>query len=81
MSDFSSGVKRYIKAQAVVEVNFPVDWRDRAEIACKHCQFYVRATQRCGLNQQIVNYPDNFIGYDCPLVPVDEKEEETDEIS
>ena len=78
MSDFSSGVKRYIKAHAVVEVNFPVDWRDRAEIACKHCQFYVRATQRCGLNQQIVNYPDNYIGHECPLVPIEE--EETDEV-
>ena len=80
MANFDSGVKRYIKARAVVEVNFPVDWRDRAEIACKHCQFYVRATQRCGLNQQIVNYPDSYIGYECPLKAIDEKEEETDEV-
>lgn len=80
MANFDSGVKRYIKARAVVEVNFPVDWRDRAEIACKHCQFYVRATQRCGLNQQIVNYPDSYIGYECPLVAIDEKEEGTDEV-
>ena len=76
MSDFSSGVARYIKARAVVEVNFPVDFKGRSEIACKHCQFYVRATQRCGLNQAVVNYPDYFIGYDCPLEPIEEGEEE-----
>ena len=72
MSDFSSGVKRYIKARAVVEVNFPVDWRDNAEIACKHCNFFVRATQRCGLTQQIVNYPERYIGVCCPLEEVTE---------
>ena len=73
MSDFSSGVKRYIKARAVVEVNFPVDWRDKEEVACKHCQFYVRATQRCGLNQEVVNYPEYYVGYECPLEPVEEE--------
>lgn len=72
MADFTSGVKRYIKARAVVEVGFPVDWRDNAEIACKHCPFYVRATQRCGLNQQIVNYPERFVGSECPLEEVTE---------
>lgn len=76
MSNFSSGVKRFIKARATVEIGFPVDWRDNAEIACKHCNFYVRATQRCGLNQQIVNYPDKFIGEYCPLELVEEFNEE-----
>lgn len=72
MADFSSGVKRYIKARAVITVNFPVDFRDNAEIACKHCNFYVRATQRCGLTQQIVNYPERYIGECCPLEEVKE---------
>ena len=72
MANFDTGVKRYIKTYAVVEVNFPVDWKDNAEIACKHCQFYVRATQKCGLNQEIVNYPEKFVGHDCPLIPVEE---------
>jgi hypothetical protein len=72
MANFGSGVKRYIKARAVVEVSFPVDWKDNAEIACKHCQFYVRATQRCGLNQQIVNFPERYIGVYCPLEEVTE---------
>ena len=76
MARFESGIAKYIKARAVVEVNFPVDFKGREEIACKHCQFYVRATLRCGLNQQVVNYPDYFIGYDCPLEPINEGEEE-----
>ena len=78
MANFDSGVKRYIKARAVVEVNFPVDWRDKEEVACKHCQFYVRATQRCGLNQEVVNYPELYIGYNCPLVPIEEGETENE---
>jgi hypothetical protein len=72
MSDFSTGVKRFIKARAVVEVNFPVDWRDNAEIACKHCNFFVRATQRCGLTQTIVNFPERYVGSECPLEEVTE---------
>jgi hypothetical protein len=76
MANFDSGVKRYIFARAVVEVGFPVDWKDNAEIACKHCNFFVRATQRCGLTQTIVNFPERYIGTDCPLVPVEEIENE-----
>ena len=73
MANFDSGVKRFIKARAVVKVCFPVDWRDNPEIACKHCQFFVRATQRCGLNQEIVNYPEKYVGECCPLEEVIEE--------
>ena len=72
MASFETGVKRYIKARAVVEVNFPVDWKDNPEIACKHCNFFVRATQRCGLTHTIVNFPERYIGIDCPLEEVTE---------
>lgn len=72
MACFDNGVKRYIKARAVVEVSFPVDWRDNAEIACKHCNFFVRATQRCGLTQTIVNFPERYVGSECPLEEVTE---------
>ncbi len=72
MANFDSGVKRYIKTYAVVEVGFPVDWRDNPEIACKHCPFYVRATQRCALNQAIINYPEKYVGEACPLQEVTE---------
>jgi hypothetical protein len=71
MANFDTGVKGYIKAYAVVEVNFPVDWKDNAEVACKHCNFFVRATQRCGLTQQVVNYPDKYVGECCPLEAVE----------
>ena len=72
MSKFDSGVKRYIKARAVVEVSFPVSWRDSMEIACKHCQFYDRAKQRCWLNGKVVNFPDGFVGAECPLEAVED---------
>ena len=72
MANFDTGVKRYIKARAVVEVSFPVDWRDNAEIACKHCPFYARAAQKCGLAHQIVNFPERYVGECCPLEEVTE---------
>lgn len=72
MANFDTGIKGYVKASAVVEVYFPIDWKDNAEIACKHCNFYVRATQRCGLNQTIVNFPEKFVGEYCPLEEVKE---------
>lgn len=74
MPNFDSGVKRYIKARAVIEVSFPVSWKGDADVSCKQCPYYVRATQRCALNQEIVNYPERYIGAACPLVPVEEEE-------
>ena len=73
---FDNGVKEYVKAYAVVEVNFPVSWKGKREIACKHCPYYVRATQRCALNQQVVNYPEEYVGTACPLEIVEEEKEE-----
>lgn len=61
MASFESGVKAYVKARAVVEVNFPIDWKDNAEIACKHCPYLVRSKQICGLNS----------GHECPLIQVE----------
>lgn len=76
MANFDSGVARYIKARAVVEVGFPVDWRGSAGISCKYCPYFVRATMRCALNQAVVHYPDNYVGADCPLELVEEEGEE-----
>lgn len=75
MANFDSGVKGYIKATATVEVHFPIDWRGSVEIACKHCPFYVRATQRCGLNQEVVNFPERYVGTCCPLKQVESEEQ------
>lgn len=74
LSGLKSGVSRFIKAVAVVEIGFPVDLKGRADIACKHCNFFVRATQRCGLTQQVVNFPDKYIGECCPLEIIEEEE-------
>lgn len=74
MANFDNGVARYVIGRAVVEVGFPVDFKGNAEIACKHCNFFVRATFRCGLNQQIVNYPEKFVGVNCPLERIEENE-------
>ena len=75
MANFETGIKAYIKATAVVETFFPIDFKGNAEIACKHCNYYVRATQRCGLTQMIVNYPDKYVGECCPLEPIETTEE------
>ena len=70
MACFESGIKSYVKARTTVTVFFPVDWKDNAEIACKHCQFYIKATQRCALNQAMVNFPYRYVGSECPLEEV-----------
>ena len=75
MANFDSGVKGYVKARAVVEVAFPIDWRGSTEIACKHCQFFDRAKMRCNITQKVVNFPDKFVGDCCPLERVDEQGE------
>lgn len=74
MANFESGVKRYIKAYAVVEVNFPVDWKDNPEVACKHCDYFHSTTRKCGLNHHVVNYPEKHVGDKCPLIPAEETE-------
>lgn len=76
MANFETGVKSYIRARVTLEVGFPVSWRGEPDISCKHCNFFVRATQRCGLNQELVNYPEKYIGESCPLEPIEEQEKE-----
>lgn len=72
MANFDSGVASYIKGRVTLEVGFPVDNKGRAEIACKHCRFFVRATMRCGLNQEVVNFPDSYVGANCPLERIED---------
>lgn len=76
MANFDTGVSKYIKTRAVVETYFPVDWRGSVEIACKHCNYFVRANQRCGLTQQVVNFPERYVGECCPLEVIEENEEQ-----
>lgn len=67
MFKFDSGVTDYVVGQAIVTVFFPVDKRGVAEVACKHCKFYDPNRRLCWLTKDIVNYPEKFVGTDCPL--------------
>ena len=74
MANFDSGVKGFITATATVEVKFPIDWRDNAEIACKHCPYLSSNERMCQLNKAPVAFPNHYVGADCPL-----KEDNTNE--
>lgn len=80
MACFDSGVQRYIKTKAVVHQSFPVDWRGSVEIACKHCNYFDRAKQRCWLTQQVVNFPDKYVGECCPLEIIEEEQGEKENV-
>lgn len=67
MANFDSGVKSYITGQHLVKVHFPVDFKDNAEICCKHCQFLSSNERMCQLNKKPVAYPNKYVGDFCPL--------------
>ena len=67
MADFESGVKRYITGVAVVINRFPVDFKDRADISCSQCRFFRRSSVSCALNGAVCQYPEKYVGMDCPL--------------
>jgi hypothetical protein len=71
MANFESGVASYVKAEAVIKVNFPVDEKGRAEIACKHCPYLSSNERMCQLNKEPVAYPNRFVGDMCPLREVE----------
>lgn len=71
---FESGVASYIRAEAVIKVNFPVDEKGRAEIACKHCPYLSSNERMCQLNKEPVAYPNKFVGDMCPLREVETNE-------
>lgn len=74
MANFDSGVASYIIGQAQIIVGFPVDNKGNAEIACKHCKMFDKRTQRCWINQEIVNFPEKYVGVKCPLERIEENE-------
>ena len=81
MPDISRGVKEYIHARSLVEVSFPVDFHDRADICCHQCKYYRRNYRSCGLNGEICEYPDKYIGSRCPLTfySADKEEDKNEE--
>lgn len=74
MARFESGVASYIKAYAVVEVNFPVDDKGRSEIACKHCPYLSSNERMCQLNKEPVAYPHKYVGDKCPLQEIESRD-------
>lgn len=77
MANFDSGVYSYVLAEATVRVGFPVDAKGNAEICCLQCKFYRRNHRNCGLNGEICEFPEKYVGSSCPLKPIDTKEEDS----
>ena len=73
MANFESGVASYIKAYAVVEVNFPVDFKGNADVSCMRCPYLSSNERMCQLNKEPVAYPNRYVGDKCPL-QINEKE-------
>lgn len=67
MADFSNGVKGYITASATVHVTFPVDLKGNPDVCCAQCYYFVEARRKCGLNNEICEFPNKYIGSRCPL--------------
>ena len=68
MSNFENGVKAYIKGRCDVEISFPIDFNDNAEVNCYQCKMYSRNTGICQLTKEISEFPTKHIGSRCPLV-------------
>lgn len=68
MANFDNGVYSYIVGTATVYVQFPVDYRGNADVKCDMCKYYGRSGKMCLLNKEIVEYPEKFIGSQCPLI-------------
>ena len=67
MASFDSGVAKYIHATATIKVTFPVDFKGNADISCYQCFFFRKNYRTCGLNGEICEYPEKFVGSYCPL--------------
>lgn len=66
-SDMLNGVKSFIDGTATVVVHFPVDWQGRSFVCCVQCPYLSSSKRYCQLNQRPVQFPERYIGYDCPL--------------
>lgn len=64
---FDSGVKDYIKGTATVSVCFPVDFKGNADVCCMQCFFYRESSRRCSLTGAVSEYPQRYVGSNCPL--------------
>ena len=67
MANFESGVKSYVVGTAKIRVNFPVDFKNNADISCYQCHFFSRNNGICQLTKSVIAYPQKYVGADCPL--------------
>lgn len=65
--NFDSGVKSYIVGKAEVINYFPVNERGEADISCRQCRFFRISSRSCALNNEVVAYPEKYVGAACPL--------------
>lgn len=75
MASFDSGVKSFMTGECVVKVHFPIDWKDRADVSCVQCPYLSSNERMCQLNKKPVQYPKQFVGYDCPLKFIEGEDE------
>lgn len=71
--NFESGVAGYVRAYAVIEVNFPIDFKGNEEISCRHCPYLSSNERMCQLNKEPVAYPNKYVGSKCPLMIKEER--------
>ena len=70
---FPSGVSGYTKGRAEIVVNFPQNSRGIADISCYQCPYFAKYDKTCKLNGSLVNYPESYVGVNCPLELVEEE--------
>ena len=71
-----SGVYGYHFVTATVSTHFPLDRQGRVDARCCLCQFYRYAARKCGLNGAVCEYPDKYVGSECPFIDSLEDDDE-----
>ena len=65
---FETNVYGYKYVSATVTVHFPVDRNGRVDARCVLCPKYRYSSRRCGLNEAICEYPEKYVGSECPFL-------------
>lgn len=70
---FDTGVSGYVTAKATVTVYFPIDNKGVPYICCEKCPYLSRNSRMCHLNGKLVEFPNKYVGSQCPLKESAEK--------
>lgn len=68
MASFDSGVKAYITGKCEIQIHFPMDFKNNADVCCYQCKMFSRNNGICQLTKEVSEYPTKYIGSNCPLV-------------